>query len=249
VKLNNIGHPLTKDESSATRTRVSEERDIDMVAISQPQNGGLVTVVVDWLREAILTGRLRPGERIRQHIVAESCGTSRIPVRDALRQLEAEGLVTLVSNSGARVAEFNAEELSQIYELRERIEPLAAVQSIPKLSAADIDELRELSQKLDDAAKDGDASTWVEVDRRFHLLLLSQASPRLVAIVHSLWNATQHYRRMYFSLPERAAVARYEHALLLDAVVAGTTEEAELLLLLHIRRTRRTLERLPPPSR
>jgi DNA-binding GntR family transcriptional regulator len=203
-----------------------------------------VADVSDWLRDRILDNHYAAGEWIRQDAIAEACGTSRIPVREALRQLESEGLVTLHPNAGARVSAFNFAELSEVYSMRERVEPFAVTVSIPQLTAHDIEILEELATELDQATEAHDLSRWIEVDRTFHLRLLSGAPKRTLRVIDSLWNATHQYRRRYVGMPSRLITARYEHALLLEAVRSGETEDAELLLHLHIRRTRRTLERL-----
>lgn len=200
--------------------------------------------VVGWLRERILAGDYAAGEWIRQDAVAEACGTSRIPVRDALRQLEAEGLVTMVPNAGARVAEIDAVELSEVYLLRERVEPLALALSIPRLTEDDIAALHSMAADLESAADAKDYSAWLEIDQAFHFRLLSAAPLRMLGVIESLWNATLQYRRTYVNLPSRLTIAGCEHALLLEAVRSGEIEDAELLLLLHIRRTRRTLQQL-----
>ncbi len=93
--------------------------------------------VIDTLREAILAGRLSPGSRVRQEELAEEFGISRIPVREALRRLEAEGLVVLVPNSGAWVAKLDRAECVEIYRIREQIEPLAILDKLPEPQRAD----------------------------------------------------------------------------------------------------------------
>jgi DNA-binding GntR family transcriptional regulator len=203
--------------------------------------------VADWLRERILAGQYAPGEWIKQDTIAEACGTSRIPVRDALRLLEAEGLVTLQANAGTRVAEFNFVELSEVYSMRERIEPFAATLSVVQLTDEDLVILENLAAELDQATEANDMARWVEVDRTFHLHLLSRAPQRSLRIIDSLWNATHLYRRRYVALPSRLVTARHEHALLLEAVRSRSAEDAELLLQLHIRRTNRTLQQYGQP--
>ena len=99
--------------------------------------GEALGLIVSELRDEILDGRLRPGERIHQEAVAERFGTSRLPVREALRQLQHEGLVVVLPNAGARVVRLDQAELGEVYLLRERLEPLAIERSAPGLSTAD----------------------------------------------------------------------------------------------------------------
>lgn len=212
-------------------------------AKAPPTRGAIVAEVMERLREAILSGQLSPGERIRQGEVAERFGTSRMPVRDALRHLESEGLVTLVANAGARVADLNLAELSEVYEMRERLEPWALRITVPLLGDEDVIEMRALAAAMEHANRKQDASAWVDLDRRFHLRALSKASKRLLRVIGGLWNSTQQYRRSYFFLPDRIRIAHIEHGLLLDAIESGAEESAERILLLHIGRTRQTLIR------
>src|SRR5450631_4595154 len=94
--------------------------------------------VADYLRKAILNGDIRPGQRVRQAMVAERFGASRLPVREALRMLEAEGLIEHEANKGARVPLLGSREVDIIYQMRERLEPLALSQSIPHLTVQDL---------------------------------------------------------------------------------------------------------------
>lgn len=193
------------------------------------------------LRAAIFTGSLKPGERIGQARVAEQYGTSRIPVREALQLLQAEGLVTLLPHSGARVARLELDELGEIYEIREHLEPFAISRSVPGLSDEQLTELESYVEQIEEAATDEDIGRWVELDRRFHLTAMSGAPPRLLRIIESLWNGTEHYRRTYLVLPERLQIAQLEHRLLLETMKSRRGEDAANILLVHIRRTRETL--------
>ncbi|HKG04083.1 MAG TPA: GntR family transcriptional regulator [Conexibacter sp.] len=193
------------------------------------------------LRAAIFAGSLKPGERIGQARVAEQYGTSRIPVREALQLLQAEGLVTLLPHSGARVARLELDELGEIYEIREHLEPFAISRSVPRLSDEQLAELESYVEQIEEAATDEDIGRWVELDRRFHLTAMSGAPPRLLRIIESLWNGTEHYRRTYLVLPERLQIAQLEHRLLLETMKSRRGEDAANILLVHIRRTRETL--------
>jgi DNA-binding GntR family transcriptional regulator len=213
-------------------------------------------VVADWIREQILHGHLAPGERIRQEAVAEICGTSRIPVREALNRLRDEGLVTLTSHVGARVATFDLGELHEIYALRERLEPLALSESVPFLTEDQHRELREMAGEMELRASAGDSAAWLELDRRFHLATYAGAPmPRLLELVHEFWNRTQQYRRAYMLIPASYELAHLEHRLLVEAIERRSASDAAVIQRLHIHRTIRSLddhpdlmERIPPAS-
>jgi DNA-binding GntR family transcriptional regulator len=203
----------------------------------------LATVVADWIRKEIIEGRLRPGDRIRQEAVAKECGTSRIPVREALNRLQDEGLISLTSHVGARVATLDAAELEEIYLLRERLEPLALAKSIPNLKSAEVEGLWPLIEEMEAEANGEDPSHWVEIDRKFHLATYAGASmPYLLELITGFWNRTQQYRRAYTRLPESFRIAHMEHRLLMEAIERKDTVGAEQVSRTHIRRTRLALE-------
>ncbi len=200
----------------------------------------LAHVVVDELRAAILDGRLAPGAPIRQEAVARQLGTSRIPVREALRQLEAEGLVTIVPHSGARVATLDFDECLEIYRIRERLEPLAFGDSVGRLSEEQLALLAELCEETD--RRRGESS-WIDVDRRFHLACYAGASPRLRRMILGFWSSTQKYRRVLQQTLSNDDYAAYhhEHLLMIEALRTGDVETGEALVRMHIGRSLRLL--------
>jgi DNA-binding GntR family transcriptional regulator len=202
--------------------------------------------VVELLRREILEGERKPGERIRQEAVARACGTSRIPVRQALHQLQSEGLITWTAHVGARVAKLDLAELDEIYLIRERLEPLALAQSVPRLTDDQRNRLRGYVEQMESVANERNPSHWVSLDRDFHLSSYSAANmPRLLTMIEGLWNATQQYRRVYAGLPHRLDLAHAEHRLLIEAIERRDPDDAARLGLAHIRRTRLTLDRHP----
>ncbi|GAB2756929.1 GntR family transcriptional regulator [Sinomonas soli] len=198
------------------------------------------------LRDAILRGVYTPGTRIRQEDIAHEFGASRLPVREALRILESEGLVTLVANTGAWVAELSMEECQEVYQIRERIEPLLLRYSMPGLEAGIVDRLADLADRMQAGT---DVETFLQLDREFHLLSYSGARTSMLGdTVERLWNSTQHYRRAFtLSIgPEDNRALHYEHQLLVAAIRHGDADDAERVLFGHIRRTR--LELLGHPE-
>lgn len=190
------------------------------------------------LRTAILAGEIAPGERIRQEEVAERLGTSRLPVREALRILEAEGLTQHTANKGSRVARLDAAELDVLYRMRERLEPLALIESLPHLSEGEIRELESIHERI---VADADLREFMALDRAFHLgSYAGCASEQLSSSVVRLWNSTQPYRRAFMSLGgrQRRGIVDHEHRLILDAIDRRDPEDAERYLAGHIRRTR-----------
>ncbi|SCE84144.1 transcriptional regulator, GntR family [Micromonospora carbonacea] len=208
-------------------------------------DGAASVRVAAYLRQAILDGELPPGHRIRQHEVAERLGASRLPVREALRMLAAEGLTELEPNKGARVPRLGPHELDVVYRMRERLEPLALAESLPRLDDADLAELTAVQDAIE---RHTDVTEFLRLDRQFHLLTYSRCDTEpLAGVVVRLWNSTQYYRRTYMTLSgeSRRWVVNAEHQLLLDAVRRRDPVDAGRVLEGHIRRTRVELSRHP----
>jgi DNA-binding GntR family transcriptional regulator len=201
--------------------------------------------IADRLRAAILDGSYLPGERIRQEDEAARSGASRIPVREALRILDAEGLVTLVANSGAWVTKLTLDECVETYLIRERLEPLLLRKSMDNLEDAAVERLAALAAEMEAGAG---VEAFMRADREFHLASYAGAtSSETWQIIHRMWNTTQHYRREFTRLAGGSGLSltHLEHRLLLDSVRRRDADDAERVLVTHIRRTRLELEKHP----
>ncbi|WOO96855.1 GntR family transcriptional regulator [Micrococcus terreus] len=198
------------------------------------------------LRQEILEGRLLPGERLGQEMLAEKFQSSRMPVRAALRQLESEGLVAIVPNSGSWVAKPDRFEFEQAYKMREAIEPLAIQESLPYLSAEDLKRLEQLVEDIDSAIEGTlQVEQFLRLDREFHLLTYTGVQHRpLIALVERLWNTTQHYRRALIGQmkPHALKATSHDHALIMDGIRRRDEQAAASMVRLHIHRTRQTLD-------
>ena len=201
--------------------------------------------VADHLRSAILGGAIAPGERVRQEAVAQRLGASRIPVREALQMLAAEGLIENAPNKGARVPRRSMHEVDVMYRMREQLEPLALAESMHDLTDEDLHLLDEIQDAIE---VNTDVPGFLQLDRDFHLLTYSRCRiEQLTTTVSRLWNATQHYRRAFMELsgPRRRWVVNAEHRLLLDAISRRDEVDAGRFLAGHIRRTRVELSHHP----
>ena len=215
------------------------------VATPEVSPGAVSQRVADYLRDAILGGDIGPGQRVRQEEVAERFGASRLPVREALRMLAAEGLIEHEANKGARVPRLDMHEVDVIYQMRERLEPLALSESIPHLTDEDVRRLEHIQGQIE---SNSDVGRFLELDREFHLLTYTGCHiDQLTSMVTRLWNSTQHYRRAFVSNsgPGRVWVINAEHRLLLDAIQRHDSTDAERYLSGHIRRTRVELAKHP----
>ena len=220
------------------------------LALAESERAGgepLSELATRHLRDAILDGRLRPGTRLRQEAIARELGASRIPVREALRTLENEGLVSLTPRSGARVARLDYAEHAELYRIREELEPLALAESTPRLSDEDLARLRSLKLQIECSR---DPAVWLDLDRQFHLASYAAAPmSRLLKMIEGFWNTTQQYRRVYYTMvaaewsPDDPALpmTHLDHCLLLDALERRDADDASSMMRAHIRRTRLTL--------
>ena len=216
-----------------------------MLSIKNESDLALSQQIANTLKEEILSGKYPPGVRIRQESIAEQFGASRSPVREALRMLEADGLINLVAHTGAWISHLSLTECEEMYQLRERIEPLLLRLSIPHLTSSVIEELQELIRQMESTT---DVERFLKLDRQFHLLTYSRAETVLVGeMVNRLWNTTQHYRRAYSQMMAATSFkpAHYEHHLLLAAIINHDADDAERILFGHIRRTRLELAQHP----
>lgn len=216
-------------------------------------NLGASQRVADYLRRAILDGEIGVGEKIRQETLASRLGASRLPVREALRTLEGEGLVDLQPNKGARVTKLDPEELHVLYHARVGIEPIVIAQSVSYLTTEQIEHADQILATIEDGVGVVD---FLLLDREFHLLTYAGCrSHHLISIVDRLWNATQPYRRAFVTRTGDAwrDVTNVEHRLLFDAVRTRNAEVAGSILATHITRTLVELDRKPeiftPPGR
>jgi DNA-binding GntR family transcriptional regulator len=201
--------------------------------------------IANHLRSAILGGAIGPGERVRQEDIAQQLGASRLPVREALQMLAAEGLIEHEPNKGARVPHLSMHEVDVMYKMREQLEPLALAESLPWLNPGDVVRLEEIQEEIEAGV---DVERFLELDREFHLRPYSAcAIEQLTTTVTRLWNSTQYYRRAFMQVtgPERRWVVNAEHRLLLDAIERRDETDAGRFLAGHIRRTRIELSHHP----
>lgn len=212
----------------------------------QPPSNIASRRVADQLKEAILEGELLPGTRLLQEELASRFGGSRLPVREALRTLQSEGLIVQRPNHGAWVTRLSMDECIEIYRIRERLEPMLIADSIENQTPEDLRAALDLAEKMDQAETIGE---YFRYDREFHLA--SYRSAKLLylhSMVERLWNVTQYYRSAYTRLVDQQGsrwILDHEHRLLADAIARQNVDDAQQLIETHVRRTRVTLSRHP----
>jgi DNA-binding GntR family transcriptional regulator len=209
------------------------------------RDGSASRRVAAGIRDAISRGEYSPGSRLRQEEIAERFGASRVPVREALKELEAEGLVSLVANAGAWVSQLTLRECEEVYQTRERLEPLLLHYSAPHLTSDDLDAMGSLAGAM---AETEDIAEFLRLDREFHMLSYSGAETLMLGdLVRRLWNTTQPYRRAYTMLVDvhGQQIVHDEHRHIVTTLRDGDAESAARTVEGHIRRTRRMLAAHP----
>jgi DNA-binding GntR family transcriptional regulator len=198
----------------------------------------------DELRRKIIAGELPEGFQLRQDALAAEFGISRIPVREALVQLEGEGLVRIVPHKGAVVSELSVDEISELFMLRGLLEPLLLKKSAPRLTPADFAELDAILAEYKQELDAQHMTRWGELNTRLHDVLLSRAGqPRTSAIVASLLQQTDRYTRLQLSLSaESVQRAEEEHGELVRLCRTGEVRGAAALLKKHIEHACKELE-------
>jgi len=206
-------------------------------SVSRPRKQATHELVAAVLREAIATGLLKANQPLPQDEIASQLRVSHIPVREALRQLQAEGLVTYEANRGATVSALTPDEIREIYEVRAILETAAIRRAAPRLSAAELERAR---RTLDAAERAADGAEWGALDVAFHQLIYAlDDRPRLHDIIAGLLRRVDRYwlahglmlkYRREFDREHRAILAALERhdaeraAALLDRHLAGASE-------------------------
>lgn len=196
-------------------------------------------VIADGLRAAILSGALAAGTQIRQEHVAAEYGVSHIPVREALRRLEAEGLVTIHANRGAFVSRLDAADARDIGDMRAALEVLAVRLSVPRAGPGDL-AAAEAAIAAGDAS--ADLAQWSEANWAFHRALYAPcARPRLIAAIETLWRNVDRYLRVVWQSADYQGRSQHEHRAILAAYRARAPEDAASLVAAHIDDSMRVL--------
>lgn len=200
---------------------------------SAPQGNAACLRLLNELRE----GRLNPGDRLRETELADRLGVSRTPVREAIRQLEADGLVTHVPRQGASIRTLEYAEVMELYEMRAVLEGTAARLAARAASDIEIDELYDMNRQL---AVLGDSADAFALNRQFHAALLEAARNRfLTRSIHSLQKALMILGPTTLTQPDRADNAVSEHVAVLDAIKARDGASAEAAMRAHIEAAQR----------
>jgi DNA-binding GntR family transcriptional regulator len=191
-------------------------------------------VATDVIRQAIMEGRLAPGERLKEQELALELGLSRTPIREALAVLQAEGLIDAVPNRGATVREHSAADLDDLYRLRALLEGYTAGRAAIRMSDDDVVSLRESCERFEAIGPD-ETGELVKENLAFHNIILAAAgSDRAVRLVRNVIELPLVYRSYVFYSPEQRAISAHYHRQIARAIHARDAERAELVMKEHI---------------
>jgi DNA-binding GntR family transcriptional regulator len=234
----------------------SADRNASVARILPIKRQTLTGMTADALRDRILHGAYPEGEPLRQDAIAEELGVSRIPVREALRQLEAEGLVTFNPHRGAVVSTLSLREIEELFELRALIELDLFRRAIPRIATEDVTRAKDILDAYETALRKGDVAAWGEMNWQFHSTLFAPAErPFTLSVAQKLHQQCDRYLRMQLALTHGELRANAEHRAILSAVRRRDTRRASELLRDHILGAGRALrdllekERVPQTRR
>lgn len=184
-------------------------------------------VVFNTLRQGILTGELKPGERLMEIHLAEKLGVSRTPIREAIRMLELEGLVTMIPRKGAEVAKISEDDLKDVLEVRKVLESLATRLACERITDEQKELLKKAAEEFVQSTKSGDATTIAMADVKFHdEIINASGNKRLAQMINNLAERIYRYRLEYIKDEKNHSRLIEEHALIMKNVIEGNVSEA-----------------------
>jgi len=195
----------------------------------------VASMTLEAIRDGILHGSYAEGEPLRQDALADELGVSRIPIREALRQLEAEGLVTFNPHRGAIVSRLSLGEIDEVFELRSTIEPDLLRRAMPRLTKQQLDGADNVLDRYATALQSGDVAMWGELNWEFHSTLYAPADRAVtMGILQRLHQQSDRYLRMQLALTHGETRANEEHRAIAAAARAGDVPGACALMRDHI---------------
>jgi DNA-binding GntR family transcriptional regulator len=199
-------------------------------------------IAYDFLREAIITARLKPGAPVVISAVAQQLGMSEIPVREALKKLEAHDLILTTPHASAQVADFRVDDLEEVYEVRTVLEAHATRLAAGRITPERMLELEALAEACEEEVRKGRLEGISSLNRRFHERLYEAGGNRVLCrMINELWDRSDRMRGVFTLVPERARLSIEEHRQILEAIRKGEVRRAERLVARQKRNSFRSL--------
>ena len=192
-------------------------------------------VVFNTLRQAILRGELKPGERLMEIALSQRLGVSRTPVREAIRMLEQEGLVIMIPRKGAQVAEISEKDLKDVLEVRLGLEELAVRIACQRITEEELEELEQAVKEFEEAMKEDNLGVLAAADVKVHEVIYgSTHNKRLVQIISNIREQMYRYRVEYLKREEAHPQLIAEHAEIIEYISKGEKKAATDIMCKHI---------------
>lgn len=215
---------------------------LDMLQQNMDEYLPLRDVVFNTLRQAILTGELKPGERLMEIHLADRLGVSRTPIREAMRKLELEGLVVMIPRKGAQVARITEKNLKDVLEVRRALDMLAVKLACDRMDDETKKELREACDEFATVIQNNNTKDITEADVRFHdVILKSTGNDRLIQLVNNLAEQMYRYRLEYIKDSAYHNRLVKEHEAIYEAIMNNEKEKAAEAVVIHIDNQERTI--------
>ncbi len=192
-------------------------------------------VVFNTLRQAILTGELKPGERLMEIHLANRLGVSRTPIREAIRKLELEGLVTMIPRRGAEVAQITEKSMKDVLEVRRTLDALSAELACERISPEEEEALKKACQAFEDAVKTKDTKAIAKADVAIHdIIAAATGNQRLIQLINNLAEQMYRYRFEYIKDATQHERIIQEHRIIYESIVNKDKEAASEMAKTHI---------------
>lgn len=194
-------------------------------------------IVYEQLKMQILTGKIIPGTRMMEVELAEEMGVSRTPVREAIRKLEKEGLVTIEPRRGAYASDISVKDMVDTLEVREDLEALAAALAAERMTPEQLEELQRIASGYTEAIKNSDTEKIISFDELFHKHIVScSGNKTLMQISETVQELALRFRYLYYDDFSRYANMPVEHKQIIDAITSGDAETAKETADSHVKR-------------
>ena len=191
--------------------------------------------VFNTLRQEILTGKLKPGERLREIALADKMGVSRTPVREAIRMLELEGLVKMIPRKGAEVANITEKDLKDVLEVRNALEKLAIELACDRITNDELDALDENVKEFEAAMEEDDAEKLAQIDEKFHYIIFNSTdNQRLIQLLNNLRQQMYRFRLEYLKDKNVHKRLAREHQQIIENIKNHDVESATINITTHI---------------
>lgn len=199
-------------------------------------------VVFNTLRQAILRGELKPGERLMEIQLANKLGVSRTPIREAIRKLELEGLVLMIPRRGAEVAEITEKSLRDVLEVRDALEERAVELACDRITSEDIEKLKVAAREFELALQGGDVTEYAEADVKFHdIIYFATDNQKLIQLLYNFREQMYRYRVEYLKRKEVHPVLLAEHMHIIECIERKDKKAAKIAISTHIENQAKTV--------